>query len=332
MIRRREFVAGLGSAALAAPATWPFAARAQQAAMPVIGFLGAQSADDDYKNVTVPFLQGLKETGYVEGQNVAIEYRYGDNQYDRLPALAADLVRRRVAVIVAPTAVAALAAKAATTTIPIVFTTGGDPVALGFVASLNRPGGNLTGSAILTSELAPKQLQLLRELIPSAARFGIIADQTPQSIQFAIPNLQAAARTLGLQLIVVTARTDSDLEPAFTTFSQQHVGGVLVAASSFYYRRMEQLVALAARHGLPAMFSFREFALAGGLMSYGGSQGYFYRQAGIYTGRILKGETPADLPVEQAVKIELTLNLKTAKALGIEFPTGLLLRADEVIE
>jgi putative tryptophan/tyrosine transport system substrate-binding protein len=326
-MRRREFIAGLGSAA-----AWPAIARAQQPAVPVIGYLGTLTADDEYKNLTVPFLQGLKQAGYVEGQNVAIEYRWAKNEYDRLPALAADLVRRRVVVIVAPGAVAALAAKAATTTIPIVFITGSDPVALGLVASLNRPGGNVTGSAILTTQLAQKRLQLLRELLPNAALFGVLADPAFPATQSTIADLQAAARTLGLQLIIVYARTDSDLESAFATFSQQHVGAVLISGGTFLTGQLERLAALAARHALPAIFAFRECALAGGLMSYGSSIGYLYHQAGIYTGRILKGDKPADLPVEQAVRIELTLNLKTAKALGIEFPTGLLVRADEVIE
>jgi putative ABC transport system substrate-binding protein len=216
-------------------------ARAQQPAVPVIGYLGSQSADDDYKNFTFPFLQGLKETGYVEGQNVAVEYRWAENQYDRLPALAADLVRRRVAVIVATNTPGALVAKAATATIPIVFVTAGDPVALGLVASLNRPGGNLTGSAILTAELTPKQLQLLHDLIPNAARFGVLADPAFPPIQSIITDLQAAARTLGRQLVVANARTGSDLETAFTTFSQQRVDAVLVSDSTFYARRMEQI-------------------------------------------------------------------------------------------
>jgi putative ABC transport system substrate-binding protein len=325
-MRRREFIAGLGAGAV-----WPLAARAQQAAMPVIGYLSVQSAEPDYK-VTVPFLQGLKETGYVKGQNVAVEYQYAENQYDRLPALAADLVRRQVAVIVAAGTPAALAAKAATTTIPIVFATGGDPVALGLVASLNRPGANLTGSANLEAELEPKQLQLLRELIPNAALFGVLADPAFPGIQSNITDLQAAARTLGLQLVVVYAGTESDLEPAFATLSQQRVGAVLVSTGAFFSRRSEQLAALAARHALPALYTFREFGLAGGLMSYGSSLGYLYHQAGIYTGRILKGEKPADLPVVQPTKLELVINLKTAKSLGLTVPQTLLVAADEVIE
>jgi putative tryptophan/tyrosine transport system substrate-binding protein len=326
-MRRRQFIAGLGSAA-----AWPLAARAQQAAMPVIGFLSTQSADDDYKKRTIPFLQGLGETGYVEGQNVAVEYRYAENQVDRLPALVADLVRHRVVVIVASGTAAALAAKAATATIPVIFATGGDPVALGLVASLNRPGGNLTGSASLAGELAPKQLQLLHELTRNTAVFGVLADPTFPVNQSTIAALQAAARTLSLQLVVVNAGRDSDLETAFATFSQQRVGAVLVSDTTFYTRRAEQLAALAARHALPAIFPFREFALAGGLMSYGSSLGYGMHQVGIYTGRILKGEKPADLPVQQITKIDLVINLKTAKALGLTVPETLLATADELIQ
>jgi putative ABC transport system substrate-binding protein len=235
-------------------------------------------------------------------------------------------------VIVATETPAVVAAKAATTTIPIVFATGGDPVALGFVASLNRPGANLTGSANLAAELGPKQLQLLRELIPNAARFGVLADPAFPGTPSTIADLQAAARTLGRQLVVVDARTDGDLETAFATFSQQRVGAILIGTSNFYARRTEQLAALAARQALPSIFSFREYALAGGLMSYGTSLGFAYHRAGIYAGRILKGEKPADLPVEQAVKIELTINLKTAKALGLIIPETLLATADEVIQ
>jgi putative ABC transport system substrate-binding protein len=247
--------------------------------------------------------------------------------------LAADFVRRRVAVIVASGTPAALAEKRATTTIPIVFVAGGDPVALGLVASLNRPGANVTGSAVLTAELAPKRLQLLHELIPNAAVFGVLADPSYPSTPSLIAGLQAAARTLRLQLVVVNASTDGDLETAITTFSQQRVGAVLVGIGNFYTRRTEQLAALAARHRLPAIFHFREFALAGGLVSYGGNSiGYFYHQAGIYTGRILKGEKPADLPVQQPTKLELVINLKTAKALGLTVPETLLATADEVIQ
>jgi putative tryptophan/tyrosine transport system substrate-binding protein len=262
-MRRREFIAGLAGAA-----AWPVVVRAQQPTMPVIGVLNSPSADDYSKNMyTVPFLQGLKQAGYVEGQNVAVEYQYADNQLDRLPALAADLVRRRVAVIVAGGDDAALAAKAATKTIPIVFLVAGDPVALGLVASLNRPGGNLTGSVGLAAELMPKRLQLLRELLPNAALFGVLVDPASPATQSIITDLRAAARTLGLQLFVVNANTDSDLEPAFASFSQQRVGAVLVGTGTFYVRRMELLAALAARHALPAIFSWREFVLAGGLMS-----------------------------------------------------------------
>jgi putative tryptophan/tyrosine transport system substrate-binding protein len=325
-MKRREFIAGLGGAV-----AWPVVVRAQQPAMPVIGYLGDQSVVDE-KTRIAPFLQGLKEGGYVEVQNVAIEYRWAENQYDRLPALAADLVRRRVAIIFADGATAARAAKAATTTIPIVFGTGGDPVALGLVASLNRPGANVTGIANLATELSPKRLQLLRQLIPDTAALGVLADPEFPATQFMIPDLQAAARTLGQQLIVVNARTDSDLETAFATFSQQRVGAVLVSNGNFFYRRAGQLIALATRHAVPAVFPFREYALAGGLMSYGSSLDYVYHQAGIYTGRILNGEKPTDLPVQQVTKIDLVINLKTAKALGLTIPETLLATADEVIQ
>jgi putative ABC transport system substrate-binding protein len=299
--------------------------------LPVIGFLSSQSAVDS-KIVRFAALQGLKETGYVEGQNVVVEYRHAENQYDRLPPLAADLVRRRVAVIITSGTPATLAAKAATTNIPIVFFTGVDPVAFGLVASLNRPGANLTGSADLTGELAPKRLQLLRDLMPNAAPFGVLADPAFPATESTIAELQAAAPLLGLQLIIAYARTDSDRETAFATFSQQHVGAILVSNGTFYNRRTEQLAELAARHALPAMYAWREFADAGGLMSYGGSNSYFYRQSGIYAGRILKGEKPADLPVQQITKLELVINLKTAKALGLTIPETLLATADEVIQ
>jgi putative ABC transport system substrate-binding protein len=295
----------------------------------VIGYLSTQSADDS-KNFTVEFLRSLKESGYVDGQNVAIEYRWAEGQIDRLPALAVDLVRLRVAVIVATADVAALAAKAATSTIPIVFNAGADPVDLGLVASLNRPGANVTGNAALNVELGSKRLQLLRELVPHAAVFGVLAD--PAFPPTMITDLQSAARTLGLQIVVVNARTDSELESAIATFPQQHVGAALVNPGNFFSRRTEQLAALAARYALPAIFPYREFVQAGGLMSYGGSLGYFYRQVGIYTGRILKGEKPADLPVQQITKIDLVINLNTAKALGLTIPETLLATADEVIQ
>jgi putative ABC transport system substrate-binding protein len=326
-MQRREFITGLGSAA-----AWPVVARAQQQAIPVIGFLSPQSADDDYKNFTVPFLQGLKEAGYVDGQNVTIEYRYAENQVDRLPALAADLVRRRVAVIVAAGTPAALAAKAETSTIPIIFTTGVDPVALRLVASLNRPGANITGVANLGGELTPKQLQLLRNLIPNAALFGVLVDPAFPATPSIIADLQAGARTLSLQVAVVNARTDSDLETAFETFQQRRVGAVLLGQSTFFRVRLEKLAELAARHALPAIYSYREFALAGGLVSYGGSFGYMHNLIGLYTGRVLKGARPADLPVQQITKIDLVINLQTAKTLGLTIPETLLATADEVIQ
>jgi putative tryptophan/tyrosine transport system substrate-binding protein len=325
-VKRRTFIAGLGSAA-----AWPLAARAQRPAMPVVGYLGSQSADD-YRNATVPFLQGLKETGHIEGQNVAVEYRWADNRYDRLPALAADLVRRRVAVIVTPQTPAALAAKAATAAIPIVFTTGYDPVALRLVASLDRPGANLTGIANLNAELGPKRLQLVHDLVPDAALFGVLADPFLPSTPSVIADLRSAALRLGLQLVVAYAATASDLERAFAGFSQQHVGAVLVGANTFYNRRTEKIATLAAGYALPAIFTIREYALAGGLMSYGSSTGYVLHQAGIYTGRILNGEKPADVPVQRVTKFELVINLKTAKALGLTIPETLLATADEVIQ
>ena len=325
-MRRREFIAGLCGAAAC-----PLMARAQQAAMPTIGFLSPQSARDDYKDFIVPFLQGLKETGYVVGQNVAVEYRWAENKVDRLATLATDLARRRIAVFVTVGVIAALAAKAATTTIPIVFNSGIDPVASGLVASLNRPGGNLTGSVDLQGELAPKRLQLLHQVLPNAARFGILADPA-SPFQTFIPDLQVAALTLGQQLVVMNARTDGDLETAFATFLQQRVGAVLVCDSTFYSQHGEQLASLAARHALPAIFPYSEYALAGGLMSYGVSRGYGNHQLGIYTGRILKGEKPADLPVQQATKLDLVINLKTAKTLGLTIPETLLATADEVIQ
>jgi putative tryptophan/tyrosine transport system substrate-binding protein len=322
-MKRRDFIAGIGSAA-----AWPLAVRAQQGdRVRRIGVLISTNENVPVRFVEV-FRQGLGEAGYVEGRNLEIEYRYPENQFDQLPALAADLVRRDVAVIVALGGPAALAAKAATTTIPIVFGTGADPVALGLVPSLNRPGGNVTGIVNLGSDLAPKRLQLLRDLIPNAAVFGVLADPGSQSV---IADLQAAARKLGVQLVVENARIDSDLEPAFAAFSQQRVGAVLVTFSAFYNQHTVQLAALAARHALPAIYRYPEFALVGGLMSYGSSLDYIIRQVGNYAGRILKGDKPADLPVQQITKLELVINLKTAKALGLTIPETLLATADEVI-
>jgi putative ABC transport system substrate-binding protein len=331
LMQRREFIAGLGSAT-----AWPVVTRAQQPALPVIGWLEEQDTQActgvrDRSGV-LAFFQGLKEAGYVEGQNVAVEFRCAENNYDRLPGLAADLVRRRVAVIAAVSTPAALAAKAATTTIPVVFATAGDPVALGLVTSLNRPGANVTGITNLAAELAPKQLQLLRELIPDAASFGVLRDPGFPATPSTIAELEAAARTLGLQLLDANARTESDLETAFASFSQQRVGAVLIGLSNLFNRRPEQLAALAAHHALPAIYPFREFAMAGGLMSYGSNGGYIYRQVGIHAGRILRGEKPADLPVQQVTKLDLVINLKTARALHLTIPETLLATADEVIQ
>jgi putative ABC transport system substrate-binding protein len=322
--RRQKFITGLKSAA-ASPVVAPPPQR------PVIGYLGVQSCDcdNDYENRTVPFLQGLRETGYVEGENVAVEYRRAENQFDRL---AADLVRRRLAVIAATGAAAALAAKAATMIIPVVFAIGSDPVPLGLVASLNRPGTNVTGIASQGVELAPKQLQLLRELIPNAARVGVLVDPASPATLSIIADLQVRARSLGMQLVIADARTYSDLESALETFSQQYVDALLVGARNLDRQRMKQLVALAARRALPTIFPYREHALAGGLMSFSSSIGNSYRLAGIYTGRILKGEKPADLPVVQPTKFELVINLKIAKALGLTIPETLLATADQVIQ
>jgi putative ABC transport system substrate-binding protein len=323
-MRRREFIAGLGSVG-----GWPVVARAQQPAVPVIGYLGAQTTDEDYKNVTVPFLQGLKETGFVEGQNVTVEYRWAENQYDRLPALAADLARRRVAVIFASGTPAILAAKAVTTTIPIVFSTGGDPVALGLVASLNRPGANLTGSAVLTAELGPKRLQLLHELIPNAALFG-------RTRRLRVPSPPSPtcrrrhARWACNSLSSMPEPTATSKRPLQLFRNSALVRSWLAPASCTPGTRNNS------RRWRPAMrcqrSSFREFVLAGGLMSYGSSLGYTMQRVGTYTGRILKGEKPADLPVQQITKIDLIINLKTAKTLGLTIPETLLATADEVIQ
>jgi putative ABC transport system substrate-binding protein len=325
-MRRRDVIKLLGGAAAASP----LAARAQQQpAMPVIGFLGSESPDLFASRLRA-FRQGLSDTGYVEGRNVVIDYRWADGN-DRFPSLAADMVRRQVTVIVAP-GPAGLPAKAATTTIPIVFTTAADPVANGLVASLNRPGGNVTGVTSLAAELAPKRLELLHEMVPTTTNIAVLLDPTVPVAGTQLRDLQGAARTLGLQLNVLYASTDRDLDTAFATLIELRAGALMIGAAAFFTIRLEKLAALALRHALPTIFVYREFVAAGGLMSYGEGFADAYRIVGIYTGRILKGEKPAVLPVQQATKVELIINTKTAKALGLTFPITLLGRADEVIE
>jgi putative ABC transport system substrate-binding protein len=325
-LKRREFITLLGGAA----AAWPLAARAQQPAMPVVGFLNGGSPD---ANRVAAFRQGLHETGYVEGHNVAIEYHWAEGQYDRLPALAADLVRRQVTVIAATSTPAAIAAKAATTTTPIVFTTSSDPVQLGLSASLSRPGGNLTGATSLQIEVTPKRLEMLHELLPAAKTFALLVNPTNPYAEIVSRNLQAAARTLGLQLHILHASTERDFDTVFATLVQSRAGGLVIGGVEIFFdSRHGQLAALALRHSVPTIYQGRDFALAGGLMSYGGGTMVIYRVAGAYTGRILKGEKPADLPVQQVTKVELLINLKTARAFGLEVPPTLLARADEVIE
>ena len=326
-MRRRDFITLLGGAA-----AWPLTARAQQPAMPVIGFLNGASPEG-YAPFVAAFRQGLKEAGYVEGQNVTIEYRWAEGQYDRLPSLAADLVQQKVTVIAATSTPAALAAKAATSTVPIVFTTGGDPIKLGLVASLRRPGGNVTGSTQLTVEVGPKRLELARELFPGATTFALLVNPASPLAATISKDLQAVADTLGVRLHVLHASTEADFEAAFATAAQLRAAALVIgSADPWFVSHAAQLGALALRHSVPAIYQFREFAAAGGLMSYGGDTTGTYRLAGVYTGRILKGEKPADLPVVQSTKVELILNLKTAKALGITVPLPLSGRADEVIE
>jgi putative tryptophan/tyrosine transport system substrate-binding protein len=326
-MRRREFIKVIGGGV----AAWPLAARAQQSTMPVVGFVNIGSAEGYAPQVSA-FLKGLTEAGYVDGQNVAIEYRWANGQYDRLAALVDDLVRRRVSVIAATSTPANLVAKAATTTIPIVFTTGGDPVQLGLVASLGRPGGNVTGVTNVTVEVAPKRLELANELVPQASVFGLLINPENPLAENVKRDSQAAALKLGLQLNVQHATTDAELDRAFTAFREMQVGAVVIGTDGFFNDHVEHLAALAIRNSVPAVYQYHQFVAAGGLASYGGSILDSYRLAGGYVGRILKGEKPADLPVQQASKIELLLNLKTAKTLGITVPQSLQNRADEVIE
>ena len=326
-LKRRDFITLLGGAA----AAWPLAARAQQPGMPVIGYLNSRSRDTD-----APFLaafhRGLNETGYVVGQKVAIEYRWAEGRYDRLRVLATDLVDRRVTVMAATSTPAALAAKAVTSAIPIVFTTAADPVAVGLVDSLSRPSGNATGVNIYLSALGAKRLELLRELVPNAAVIGMLVNPDFPDAESQSKDMKEAARTLALQVHVVNANSEGDFNQAFATFIELKADALLISLDSFFLSRREQLVALAARHKIPAIYFVRDFVLAGGLMSYGADIADGYHQAGIYAGRILKGAKPGDLPVVQPTKFDLVINLKTAKALGLEVPWFLQQRADEVIE
>jgi putative tryptophan/tyrosine transport system substrate-binding protein len=326
-IERRKFLATLGGAA----AAWPLAARAQQSTMPVIVFLHSETLTDMPQDRVTAFRQGLREAGFIEGQNVAIEYRSAESQMDRLPLLVADLLRRQVALIVGNTP-AALAAKAATTTVPIVFVTGGDPVRDGLVASLNRPGGNATGISFISAELGAKQLGLLRDLRPGAARIAVLVDpEWPLTERF-VSGVRTAALAIGQQVIVLDVRSDREIETAFTTLVQRGAGALHVGIGGFMGSQRERIVALAARHRIPAIYTWREAVADGGLMSYAPSINDAYHQAGIYAGRILKGEKPGDLPVMLPTKFEFVINLKTAKALGLEVPDRLLIAADEVIE
>jgi putative ABC transport system substrate-binding protein len=324
-MKRREFVLLLAGAMMAAPSL-----RAQQKAVPVIGFLSSTSAEA-YVSRVAAFRQGLNDVGYVEGRDVAIEYRWAEASYNRLPAMAIDLVRRQVTVIVAITTPAAIAAKAATATIPIIFEMGTDPVEVGLVASLNRPGGNLTGVSLLNVELAPKRLELLHELVP-APIIGLLVNPDNRNADIISGEVQAAARTLGLELHVLRANTERDLDTVLASLTERGAGGLVIGSDPFFNTRSQQLAGLLLRHAVPAIYQYREFAAAGGLMSYGGNIADPFRQTGVYTGRVLRGEKPAELPVVQSTKIELIVNLNTAKALGLTVPPSILARADEVIE
>jgi putative ABC transport system substrate-binding protein len=326
-MRRREFITLLGGAA----AAWAVPARAQQPAMPVIGFLAGQSRQGR-TYLTAALKQGLSETGYIEGQNTGIEYRWAENQYNRLPELAVELLARKVAVIVAGPLPAALAAKAATADIPIVFAIGGDPVKSGLVASLNRPDGNVTGVSFFTTTLEPKRLELLQEVSPNVAVIAMLLNPKSLDYENQVRDVQTAARSIGQQIVILNASSEHDIENAFATIVQQRVGAILIGSDPFFTDQRNQLVALAALHGIPAIYQWREFTEAGGLMSYGTSLTDAYRSVGNYVGRILKGTKSADLPVQQSTKVELVINLKTARALGLTFPLPLSGRADEVIE
>jgi putative ABC transport system substrate-binding protein len=324
-VRRREFITLLGGAAAAGP----LAARAQQQTVALVGLLTGSGQDDRWLGA---LRQGLKETGYIEGRNLAIKHRSADGHFDRVPALAAELVADPAALIIAIAPSAALAAKAATTTIPIVFLTGADPVELGLVSNLSRPDGNLTGVNFLVKTLAAKRLELLRELVPGTTLVGFLSNPTNPASEAEIRDVQAASRTLGLQLQILHANSERNIETAFASFAQQHINAILVAGDSFFLSRRDQLIAAAASHAIPTSYQVREFVAAGGLISYGTDPMDAYRLAGVYAGRILKGETPTDLPVQQSVKFELVINVKTAKALGLTVPDKLLAIADEVIE
>ena len=329
-MRRRDFIKVVGGSAI----TWPLATRAQQPSMPVVGVLSAEWPNAVTADRLRAFREGLNDTGYVEGRNVTIEYRWAEGRNDRLPALAAELVRLPVNVIVtAGSTPASIAAKAATTTIPIVFTTGGDPVRLGLVASLNRPGGNITGVAILAVEVTAKRLELLHELAPTATIIAALVNPTsPVLAEPETRDLQAAARTLGLTLHVLHASSEQEIDTAFMTLVQLRAGALVIGADAYFNSRQEQLAVLTLRYAIPAIYEWREFVLSGGLATFGPTVADTYRPLGVYTGRILKGEKPADLPVQQATKLQLIINMKTANALGIKVPLPLVGRADEVIE
>ena len=330
MIRRREFMTLLGGAA----AAWPLAARAQQPALPVLGYLSSSSPTSGVNTVyTLPaFRRGLKEAGYIEDQNLTVEYRWAGGQYDHLPALAADLVGRKVAVIFTTSNVAAQAAKAATETTPIVFAIGGDPVSLGLVASMKEPGGNVTGASFLSTASQAINLQMLHEAVPNASIVGALINPANPNAEPNKREMRDAARTLGLELRIQNARTVGEIDVAFASFVQSHVGGVLIDGDPFFSDRAGQIAALTLRHAIPAIYPTRDFVAAGGLMAYGASNTEAYRLAAVYAGRVLKGEKPANLPVQQATRVELILNLNAAKVLGITLPPTLLTRADEVIE